>query len=81
VKGKVKKSTESGQQAQLHYAVGSVNGPIKFADVEFAGYTLKRQSFSKTFRPPDLIDVNVILCLQSRFSLAARPLNKLASSD
>ncbi|KAJ7601198.1 aspartic peptidase domain-containing protein [Mycena floridula] len=45
VAGTVPNAVDSGKTSGVQYAVGSVQGPIKFAPVEFAGYTVADQAF------------------------------------
>ncbi|KAF9046535.1 aspartic peptidase domain-containing protein [Panaeolus papilionaceus] len=45
VTGNVRNSTESGKRAIINYAVNTVTGPIKLAELEFAGHTTRNQAF------------------------------------
>ncbi|PPR00466.1 hypothetical protein CVT24_004527 [Panaeolus cyanescens] len=45
VAGNVRDSQDSGKQAIINYAVNSVTGPIKLAELKFAGHTTTNQAF------------------------------------
>jgi hypothetical protein len=38
-------ATDTGKTGNVSYAVGSASGPIKTADLQFAGFTVKDQIF------------------------------------
>ncbi len=41
-------SIDTGARANVSYAIGSVSGPVKTAELVFAGYTVPNQAFSKS---------------------------------
>ncbi|EIN06447.1 acid protease [Punctularia strigosozonata HHB-11173 SS5] len=45
VSGDVKKASDTGKGTTVTYAVGEVQGPIRLADMELAGYTTVQQAF------------------------------------
>ncbi|KAF9262851.1 acid protease [Marasmius fiardii PR-910] len=51
VAGTVPNSHDTGKKAGVTYAVGSVQGPIKTAQVEFAGFKVPNQAYLEV--PPD----------------------------
>jgi hypothetical protein len=47
----VPNTTDAGLTSSVTYAVGQASGPVKFAPLEFAGYTIDSQAFIEA--PPD----------------------------
>ncbi|THG98833.1 hypothetical protein EW026_g3421 [Hermanssonia centrifuga] len=45
VTGTVPGSVDTGKTASVQYAIGSVEGPIKLATLDFAGYTVENQAY------------------------------------
>lgn len=45
VAGTVPNAQDSGKTSGVHYAIGAVNGPIKFAPMDFAGFTVQDQAY------------------------------------
>ncbi|OCH95148.1 acid protease [Obba rivulosa] len=45
VAGSIPGAADSGQTASVTYAIGDVHGPIKFANLEFDGYSVENQAF------------------------------------
>ncbi|EMD37877.1 hypothetical protein CERSUDRAFT_114514 [Gelatoporia subvermispora B] len=45
VAGSIPGAADSGHTASVNYALGNVDGPIKFADLEFDGYSVENQAF------------------------------------
>ncbi|KAF9793025.1 acid protease [Thelephora terrestris] len=45
VGGNVPGALPSGQYSRIQYAVGSAEGPIEFADLDFLGYNVPKQAF------------------------------------
>jgi hypothetical protein len=43
----VQSGEPTGKTTALDYAQGHVEGPIELAQLEFAGYTIPKQAFSK----------------------------------
>jgi len=47
VGGNVPGAKSSGKNAKIHYAVGSAEGPIQFAKLEYLGFSVPDQAFSE----------------------------------
>ncbi|KAF9013317.1 aspartic peptidase domain-containing protein [Cyathus striatus] len=45
VAGHVGNSTDTGHQGSVSYAIGGVNGSIRTADLQFAGFTISNQAY------------------------------------
>ncbi|KAI0696265.1 acid protease [Cytidiella melzeri] len=45
VTGTVSGATDTGKTAGVQYAIGSIEGPVKLATLDFAGYTVQNQAY------------------------------------
>lgn len=56
VGGVVPGATPSGKTAKVQYAIGSAQGPVQFADLEFLKFKVPDQAFSMSTSRPSKTD-------------------------
>lgn len=65
--GGVPNSNDTGKSTGVKYAIGGAEGPIKYADLTFAGYAVPHQAFCES--PP----TEHHLCLTLKFAVQVTP--------